>query len=320
VAYGATRVAALTLALGDPAPTASNLTRSPRKCVNDNGQHPYSLRWFAGVTAGSELNNTLTAIAQHPSLFVNQSIAVYKYGDSPFDDKHGISFWWSQYMREQTATWLPAMKKAGLKVMPYATDTSNAFKMEAIWANQTAVIADLISIAHSYGFDGWFVDYEAEAPAEWAESVDESPQYALFLDSMGTAFHAAKPPLTLGAYVNEGWTKTSSNYPAVANSATDAIVSGAIYGNVTDGEWTDTGRLVEAVIASSNPDCSRASIGLGPYYYTYWNATAVQSTITRLDEQLGVRELTIFQLPALVEGLPQTSFWWDELGKWLQRN
>ena len=123
-----------------------------------------------------------------------------------------ISAWWAD--SERVHAWNSPLQALGVPVFPYILDIDNATLMHSIYNKSEAWIADAVAIALHYGFQGWFIDYEDEHPAD--TDPHKTQKLVAFLDAFGGAMAVHNLSVTIAV---AGWSKLLSDFKSIANSS-----------------------------------------------------------------------------------------------------
>ena len=204
------------------------------------------------------------------------------------------------------------LQKLGVPVLPYLVDTSNATEMHLVYANSTAVVADAVAIAEHYGFQGWFIDYEDEHPAD--SDPRKSEKLAAFLTELGDALHAKGMELAICV---ASWSGLLADYGTLANSSVDELQLMSTYANPSDSQSiiADYFAKIEATTGSTD----KAGVGVGIYYdgrggYDKdWTEETARAFVAGVAEQ-GGRAIDVYRL--LMDGesnWPFDDWWWSVL-------
>jgi hypothetical protein len=212
-----------------------------------------SVSWWFDVAENQKTDAAnAKAIADHRAAFSR----VMPYNAKVTLDGN-VSNWWGH--DDDVAAWNAPLQKLGVPVLPYLIDTSNATEMHLVYANSTAVVADAVAIAEHYGFQGWFIDYEDEYPAD--SDPRKSEKLAAFLTELGDALHAKGMELTICV---ASWSGLLADYGTLANSSVDELQLMSTYANPSDSQSiiADYFAKIEATTGSTD----KAGVGVGIYY------------------------------------------------------
>ena len=219
-----------------------------------------------------------------------------------------VSNWWGH--DDDVAAWNAPLQKLGVPVLPYLIDTSNATQMHLVYANSTAVVADAVAVAEHYGFQGWFIDYEDEYPAD--SDPRKSEKLAAFLTELGDALHAKGMELAICV---ASWSGLLADYGTLANSSVDELQLMSTYANPSDSQSiiADYFAKIEATTGSAD----KAGVGVGIYYdgrggYDKdWTEETARAFVAGVAEQ-GGRAIDVYRL--LMDGesdWPFDDWWWS---------
>ena len=212
-----------------------------------------SVSWWFDVAENQKTDAAnAKAIADHRAAFSR----VMPYNAKVTLDGN-VSNWWGH--DDDVAAWNAPLQKLGVPVLPYLIDTSNATEMHLVYANSTAAVADAVAIAEHYGFQGWFIDYEDEYPAD--SDPRKSEKLAAFLTELGDALHAEGMELAICV---ASWSGLLADYGTLANSSVDELQLMSTYANPSDSQSiiADYFAKIEATTGSTD----KAGVGVGIYY------------------------------------------------------
>jgi hypothetical protein len=214
--------------------------------------------------------------------------------------------------------WNARLQKIGVPVLPYLFDSTNSTVFHERVENDSAgFIKEAVAIAEQHGFQGWFIDYEDEAPPD--TDPNKSEKLSKFLHEFGDALHAMTPPRKLTICV-ASWSALLSNFTSfAATEGLDAFQLMSTYADPSDYETEIENFFKDARRGDPKGWASKAGVGIGVYYDGHegnkkeWDQASAQRFMQAVADQ-GGRLINIFRL--LKDGKsdwPRDDFWWPLL-------
>lgn len=269
-----------------------------------------TITWWYDVGENTTVDSmNIETIRTHTSVF--SRVSPY-YGSTVTLDGNA-SNWWGH--DKGIAEWNDPLIAMGIPVVPYLIDTSNSTEMHMVYANSTAFTADAVKIAQHYGFAGWFIDYEDEAPPD--TDPHKSQKLKAFLDELGTALHAANKSLTICV---ASWSSLLADQETLARSAADELQNMDTYSRPGNFE-AEIHEYFDKVKAGDNGSTRKAGVGIGVYYDgkgydKEWGPENATSFVKFVTAQ-GGNKLDIYRLYTDGEDDWPSPFWWDVLGAFM---
>lgn len=211
--------------------------------------------------------------------------------------------------------WHALLTELGIKVLPWAVDTSNAtLTHEKIYPNSIAFIAESVAIADHVGFQGWHIDYEDEHPSD--KYPHKSEGLAKFLPEFANALHAKDMELFFDV---AGWSGLISKYSSVTSSTVDEFQNMVFYARPGSYKSDPTSYYSQVRVADPKNWANRAGVGIGICYdgcngYPQeWTETIAQAFVAEFVAH-GGQSLNIFRLSRNgVNDWPYSDWWWTIL-------
>ena len=295
-------------ALAAPSPPATIPENAPIP-ENASPQPAPKVSWWFDVAENATVDALNAAtIKAHRGVF--SRVMPYN-ARIPLDGN--VSLWWEDAEVQQ---WNGPLQALGVDVLPYLIDVDNSTQMHLVYQNSTAVVADAVAIAQHYGFQGWFIDYEDEYPAD--TDPNKSKLLAKFLTELGDALHAHNMSLTICV---ASWSALLADYETIAASAVDELQLMSTYAQPFNYESIILEYFDKVKAGAPNGDLEKAGVGIGIYYdgrdgYARdWTEKSAQKFVQYVGTHGGTR-LDIFRL--LKDGAgnhdwPHDEWWWTIL-------